>query len=48
MKNEVATRAVAIAALARSGEPLDGDLVFVAAADEEDGTTGVGHVLAGR
>jgi acetylornithine deacetylase/succinyl-diaminopimelate desuccinylase-like protein len=42
MKNEVATRAVTTAAIARSGEPLDGDLVFVAAADEEDGTTGVG------
>lgn len=42
MKNEVATRAVATAAIARSGEPLDGDLVFVAVADEEDGTTGVG------
>ena len=42
MKNEVATRAVAMAALARSGEPLDGDLVFVAVSDEEDGTNGVG------
>jgi acetylornithine deacetylase/succinyl-diaminopimelate desuccinylase-like protein len=42
MKNEVATRAVATAAIARSGEQLDGDLVFVAVADEEDGTTGVG------
>jgi acetylornithine deacetylase/succinyl-diaminopimelate desuccinylase-like protein len=42
MKNEVVTRAVALAALARSGEPLDGDLVFVAVADEEDGTNGVG------
>jgi acetylornithine deacetylase/succinyl-diaminopimelate desuccinylase-like protein len=42
MKNEVATRAVATAAIARSGAPLDGDLVFVAVADEEDGTTGVG------
>lgn len=42
MKNEVATRAVATASIARSGEPLDGDLVFVAVADEEDGTTGVG------
>jgi acetylornithine deacetylase/succinyl-diaminopimelate desuccinylase-like protein len=42
MKNEVATRAVAMAALARSGEPLDGDLVFVAVADEEDGTDRVG------
>jgi acetylornithine deacetylase/succinyl-diaminopimelate desuccinylase-like protein len=42
MKNEVATRAVAMAALARSGEPLAGDLVLVAAADEEDGTNHVG------
>ena len=42
MKNEVATRAVATAEIARSGEPLDGDLVFVAVADEEDGTTGMG------
>ncbi len=42
MKNEVATRAVAMAALARSAEPLDGDLWFVAVADEEDGTNGVG------
>lgn len=42
MKNEVATRAVATAAIARSGESLDGDLLFVAVADEEDGTTGVG------
>jgi acetylornithine deacetylase/succinyl-diaminopimelate desuccinylase-like protein len=42
MKNEVATRAVAMAALARSGEALDGDLVFVAVSDEEDGNNGVG------
>ncbi|MGH2916215.1 MAG: M20/M25/M40 family metallo-hydrolase [Solirubrobacteraceae bacterium] len=42
MKNEVATRAVAMAALARSGEPLRGDLLFVAVADEEDGTNEVG------
>ena len=42
MKNEVATRAVATAAIARSGEPLGGDLVFLAVADEEDGTTDVG------
>ena len=42
MKNEVATRAVAMAALARSGERLDGDLVFVAVSDEEDGTNRVG------
>ena len=42
MKNEVATRAVAIAALARSGEPLNGDLVFVAVSDEENGMNDVG------
>lgn len=42
MKNEVVSRAVAMAALARSGEELDGDLVFVAVSDEEDGTNGVG------
>ncbi len=42
MKNEVASRAVAMAALARSGERLNGDLVFVAVADEEDGTNDVG------
>ena len=42
MKNEVATRAVAMAALARSGERLEGDLVFLAVSDEEDGTNGVG------
>jgi acetylornithine deacetylase/succinyl-diaminopimelate desuccinylase-like protein len=42
MKNEVATRAVAMASLARSGEPLEGDLVFIAVADEEDGTNQVG------
>ena len=42
MKNETATRAVAVAEIARSGMPLSGDLVFVAEADEEDGTTGVG------
>ena len=42
MKNEVATRAVAMAEIARTGEPLQGDLVFVAVADEEDGTNRVG------
>ena len=42
MKNEVATRAVAMAEIARSGVTLDGDLVFVAVADEEDGTNDVG------
>jgi acetylornithine deacetylase/succinyl-diaminopimelate desuccinylase-like protein len=42
MKNETATRAVAVAEIARSGMPLSGDLVFIAEADEEDGTNGVG------
>jgi acetylornithine deacetylase/succinyl-diaminopimelate desuccinylase-like protein len=42
MKNEVATRVVALAALARSDDALTGDLVLVAAADEEDGTNRVG------
>ncbi len=42
MENEVATRAVAMAALARSGEPLGGDLVLAVVSDEEDGTNRVG------
>ncbi len=42
MKNEVATRAVAMAEIARSGATLDGDLVLVVVADEEDGTNDVG------
>jgi acetylornithine deacetylase/succinyl-diaminopimelate desuccinylase-like protein len=42
MKNETATRAVAMAALARSDFRPHGDLVFVAQADEEDGTSEVG------
>ena len=42
MKNEVATRAVAIAHLARSGWRGSGDLLFVAVADEEDGSEGAG------
>lgn len=42
MKNEVASRAVAVAALARSGNPLRGDLVLAVVADEEDGTNEVG------
>ena len=37
MKNQVAASAVAIASLAREGSSLPGDLVFVAAADEEVG-----------
>jgi acetylornithine deacetylase/succinyl-diaminopimelate desuccinylase-like protein len=42
MKNQTATRAVAIATLARSGFRPKGDLVFIAQADEEDGTSEVG------
>ncbi len=42
MKNETATRAVAVSEVVRSGMALSGDLVFVAEADEEDGTTRVG------
>lgn len=42
MKNETATRAVAMAILARSGFKPRGDLVFIGQADEEDGTYEVG------
>ncbi len=42
MKNELATRAVVMAALAREGFRPRGDLLLVAAADEEDGTNDVG------
>ncbi|MFN2488865.1 MAG: M20/M25/M40 family metallo-hydrolase [Actinomycetota bacterium] len=42
MKNETATRAVTVAVLARSGFRPRGDLVFIAQADEEDGTYEVG------
>jgi acetylornithine deacetylase/succinyl-diaminopimelate desuccinylase-like protein len=42
MKNETATRAVAMAALARSGFRPRGDLVYLAVADEEDGSEEVG------
>jgi acetylornithine deacetylase/succinyl-diaminopimelate desuccinylase-like protein len=42
MKNETASRAVAVAVLARSGFRPRGDLVFIAQADEEDGTEEVG------
>jgi acetylornithine deacetylase/succinyl-diaminopimelate desuccinylase-like protein len=42
MKNETATRAVAIAALAREGFQPNGDLLYIAEADEEDGTYAVG------
>lgn len=42
MKNETASRAVTMAVLARSGFQPGGDLVFIAEADEEDGTEDVG------
>ncbi len=42
MKNETATRAVAMAVLARSGFRPGGDLVYLAVADEEDGSEQVG------
>jgi acetylornithine deacetylase/succinyl-diaminopimelate desuccinylase-like protein len=42
MKRETATRAVAVAEIARAGVALSGDLLFVAEADEEDGTNRVG------
>jgi acetylornithine deacetylase/succinyl-diaminopimelate desuccinylase-like protein len=42
MKSELAARAVAIAALARDGEPPAGDVVLVAESDEERGTSDVG------
>jgi len=42
MKNETATRAVAIAVLARSGFTPRGDLLFIAESDEEDGIEEVG------
>jgi acetylornithine deacetylase/succinyl-diaminopimelate desuccinylase-like protein len=42
MKNQTATRAVAMATLARSGFRPKGDLVFIAQADEEDGVADVG------
>src|SRR3954451_5546993 len=44
MKNETATRAVAMAALSRSGFRPRGDLLFIAEADEEDGAEDVGMV----
>jgi acetylornithine deacetylase/succinyl-diaminopimelate desuccinylase-like protein len=44
MKNETATRAVAMAALAREGFQPNGDLVYIAEADEEDGTHPVGMI----
>jgi acetylornithine deacetylase/succinyl-diaminopimelate desuccinylase-like protein len=42
MKNETATRALAMAILARSGFRPRGDLVFIAQADEEEGAHEVG------
>lgn len=42
MKNEVATRAVVLAALVREGFRPRGDLWFVAVSDEEDGLSDVG------
>jgi acetylornithine deacetylase/succinyl-diaminopimelate desuccinylase-like protein len=42
MKNELATRAVAMAWLARSGFRPGGDLLLIAESDEEDGDSGVG------
>jgi acetylornithine deacetylase/succinyl-diaminopimelate desuccinylase-like protein len=42
MKNELATRAVAMGALARAGFRGNGDLVLIAEADEEDGSEAVG------
>lgn len=44
MKNETVTRAVTVAVLAREGFRPRGDLVFVAEADEEDGTEEVGMI----
>ncbi len=42
MKNELAARVVAVAALARSGVRPDGDVVLIAEADEERNTDNVG------
>ena len=42
MKNETASRAVTMAVLAREGFRPNGDLLFVAEADEEDGAEEVG------
>jgi acetylornithine deacetylase/succinyl-diaminopimelate desuccinylase-like protein len=44
MKNETATRAVTMALLAREGFRPHGDLLFIAEADEEDGTEEVGLI----
>jgi len=42
MKSQVAAEAVAMATLAREGFEPDGDLIFAATADEEDGSAAVG------
>ncbi|MEI8056291.1 MAG: M20/M25/M40 family metallo-hydrolase [Actinomycetes bacterium] len=42
MKNEVASRAAAMASLARTGWRGTGDLLFVCVSDEEDGSADVG------
>ncbi len=42
MKSELAARAVAVAALSRSGERPNGDVVLIAESDEERNTAGVG------
>jgi acetylornithine deacetylase/succinyl-diaminopimelate desuccinylase-like protein len=42
MKNEVAARAVALASLVREGFTPVGDLLLIVAADEEDGSAGIG------
>ena len=44
MKNETATRAVTMAVLGREGFRPQGDLLFIAEADEEDGAEPVGMV----
>jgi len=42
MKNEVAARAVALTSLVREGFAPRGDLLLIVAADEEDGSAGIG------
>jgi acetylornithine deacetylase/succinyl-diaminopimelate desuccinylase-like protein len=42
MKSQVAAEAVAVATLARAGFEPEGDLIFAATADEEDGSAAVG------
>lgn len=48
MKGELAARAVAVAQLARSGPPPEGDVVLVAASDEEDNAAPVGMAWLAR